>query len=142
MDVDALSSFGHAALLYGALPLLLLAALVVSARLGFPQFMCIIDGLRSSKSHDSEAAGELRPHTALTLSAVATYGVAGTVGAVTAIGIGGPAVIAWSWILALLIAPLAMAETFIARTDVTGGASGPSQSMTRHLFRSDQRGHR
>ena len=137
MDANTLQSAAETLWLYLATPLLALAGLVLCFRLGFPPFRGLVQAFRATRDHDEDAEGTISPKVAFRLDLLVTYGAAGSIGAVTAIGLAGPAAIAWSWIFALLVAPIAMAEALMSRTSTPGGGSGPSGSLTRRLWGAD-----
>src|SRR5688500_13304733 len=88
--------------LYVAGPIVGLAALYLTARLGVPQILRLAAAFRGIREHDRDAAGDVSPGIAVALSTVGAYGAAGAVGAATAISIGGAGAIAWIWLGGIL----------------------------------------
>lgn len=122
--------------LYAAAPLFVLAGLVLTVRLGFPQIRKLVAGFKATKESD-EGAGDFSGLAAVVLDSVASLGALGVVGAATAVSLGGVGALAWLWLFSFLGAPLRMAETVLARTGPIGQAAGASLSLPNRLLKED-----
>lgn len=117
-----------------AAPLALVAALVVTIFLRVPQVTKLAEAFRALRAEEPKAAGRLHPATSAALAAAATCGAAGAIGAATAVSLGGAGAVAWVWLFAILLAPLRMAETLLARTAPPGQAGKPQGSLAGRLL--------
>lgn len=120
--MESLLNLRDAAWHWAALPALVVAALVLTVLLRFPQLSRLAEGFRALNAHDPKAEGSVHPATAIALSTAASVGAGAVVSAATAMGLGGPGALAWLWLFGLLVAPLRMAETLLARTAPPGKA--------------------
>jgi AGCS family alanine or glycine:cation symporter len=107
---------------WAGLPLLALAALVLTLFLRLPQLVRLPDAFRALTAHDPGAEGTLPPATAVALSTAASIGAGAAVAAATAYGLGGAGSLAWLWLFGFLVAPLRMAEALLTRTSPPGKA--------------------
>lgn len=104
-------------------PILVLAALAMTFVLGLPQFARIGDAFRALfAAPDPKAPGTISPRSALAFSLVASIGAGAVVSLGTAVALGGPGTLAWLWLFGLLLAPLRLAETLLARSAPPGKA--------------------
>lgn len=120
--MEALVSLRDALWPWVGLPLLVVAAAVVSLVLRLPQLARLREGYRALTAHDPKAEGSVHPATAIALCTAATVGAGAVVSAATAFGLGGPGAIAWLWLFGFLVAPLRVAEALLARTAPPGKA--------------------
>jgi len=135
MNLEALTSIRDLAWLYAAGPLLLIAALLLTARLKAPQWRRLPDAFRAIREPGEGTEGAA-PGLAAALAAVATFGAAGVVGAATAVSLGGPGTLPYLWLFGILLAPIYYAQTLFAKTDAPGkGDATASGSVSRRLLR-------
>ncbi|MBO6940849.1 MAG: hypothetical protein JJ863_38090 [Deltaproteobacteria bacterium] len=134
MNLEALTSIRDLAWLYAAGPLLLIAALLLTARLKAPQWRRLPDAFRALRTPGEEEG--TAPGLAAALAATATFGAAGVVGAATAVSLGGPGTLPYLWLFGILLAPIYYAQTLFAKTDAPGrGDAAASGSVSRRLLR-------
>lgn len=107
---------------WAALPALAIAAVVITVLLRFPQLTRLPEAFRALNAHDPKAEGRVHPATAIALSTAASVGAGAVVSAATAMGLGGAGALAWLWLFGLLVAPVRLAETLLARTAPPGKA--------------------
>jgi Na+/alanine symporter len=117
-----------------AAPIALVAALVLAFHLRVPQIVRLADAFRALRGRDPEAGGSMPPAASAALAAVASYGAAGAIGAATAVSLGGAGAIAWVWLFALLLAPLRMGETLLARSAPPGKTGQVPGSLAGRLL--------
>jgi AGCS family alanine or glycine:cation symporter len=134
MDLNALTRDVELLWIAVAAPLVLVATIVLSVRLRAPQVLQLREAFRALRAHDPTASGTVPPATSVVLSAVATYGAAGAVGAATAVSLGGAGAIAWVWLFTLLLAPLRVGEALLARTAPPGQAGARTGSLAGRLM--------
>ncbi len=134
MDATELTRDLEILWLWIAAPLVLVAALASTIFLRAPQLTKLAEAFRALRSDDAKAKGRLHPASSVALAAAASYGAAGAVGAATAVSLGGAGAVAWVWLFAILIAPLRMAETLLARTAPPGQAGKASGSLAGRLL--------
>lgn len=115
-------------------PLALVASIVLTIRLGVPQLRKIGEAFRALRAEDERAEGDVHPATATILSATATYGAAGAVGAATAVSLGGAGAVAWVWLFSFVFMPLRMGEAALARTAPPGRAGEVTGSLAGRLL--------
>jgi Na+/alanine symporter len=124
MDLHALNSVRELVWLWIVGPAVLLAGLVLTLRLGLPQFLRVKAAWQGLSADDAEAPGLMPPAASVALSTAAAHGAAAALGAATAVSLGGPGVLPWVWLGAFLIAPLRVGEVLLARTAPAGAAAG------------------
>jgi Na+/alanine symporter len=134
MDPNALTRDVELLWIWVAAPLVVVASLVLSVRLRAPQLLQLPEAFRALRAHDPTASGSVPPATSVVLSAVASYGAAGAVGAATAVSLGGAGAIAWVWLFTLLLAPLRVGEAVLARTAPPGHAGARTGSLAGRLL--------
>ena len=142
MAPEDLSTIGNLLWLSIGGPLLLLAGLWLTVRLGAPQLSRLGQAFRGLRETDPDATGTLSPVAGLGLAAVASHGAAAAVGAATAVSLGGAGSIGWIWLFCLVVAPLRYAETWLSRTHAPGakdtkGAGGAGSLAARLRGASD-----
>ncbi len=136
MDLHALNSVRELVWLWGVAPVLLLAGAVLTLRLGLPQVLRLKAAWQGLAAEDAETPGAMPPAAAAALSVAAAHGAAAALGAATAVSLGGPGVLPWVWLAALLIAPLRVGEALLARTAPAGAAAaGVPGSLAARLVR-------
>jgi AGCS family alanine or glycine:cation symporter len=118
MDSDLLDGLVRWALL----PAVVIAGAIVTLLLRLPQLARLPEAFRAINAFDPKAEGRVHPATAIALSTALTVGAGAVVSAATAISLGGPGALAWLWLFGLLVAPLRLAETLLARTSPPGKA--------------------
>ncbi|MEM9067021.1 MAG: hypothetical protein AAGE52_00905 [Myxococcota bacterium] len=136
MDLQALESVRDQVWLFAAC-VLGLVALLLTIRLKAPQWRLLGRGFRALRAPAKEGSA---PGIVTTLAAVSNVGAAGVVGAATAVSLGGAGVLPYLWIFGIALAPLAYAETWLARTDAPGQSEvEKSGSLPRRLARMGER---
>ncbi len=134
MDPSRLDPVLEVIWLWATGPLTLVASILLTVRLGLPQITKLGAAFRAVREVDAGAGGSIHPGAATLLSAVASYGAAGAVGAATAVSLGGAGAIAWVWLFTFLMMPLRMGEAALARTAPPGRAGEPTGSLAGRLL--------
>jgi AGCS family alanine or glycine:cation symporter len=117
-----------------AVPALVLASVVTALLLRLPTFTRLGEALRTLRTSDDKASGTTSPLVTTALAAAASLGAGAAVSGATAVSLGGAGTLAWLWIFGLLLAPLRMADTLLARTSPPGAAKGePPGSLAGRL---------
>jgi Na+/alanine symporter len=119
-----MSSFGSTVeqvWLYGAVPALTLAGLVLLVLLRLPTFTRLPEAFRAVRA---PSTGGPAPAASVFLAAAASLGAGAAVGGATAVALGGAGALAWLWLFGLVLAPLRMADVLLARTSPPGRAAG------------------
>lgn len=134
--MDPLASIRDIAWLYVAAPALCAAGLWATVRLGAPQLTRLGAAFRALRGDTADAKGDVSPAASAVLASVGTFGAAAAVGAATAVALGGAGALAWTWVFALVLAPLRVVETLLARTDAPGArGGGATGSLAGRLMR-------
>ncbi len=137
MDPRVLEQWNVSAWAYLAFPVLVLCAVVLTVRLGAPQWTKFGAGLRGLRA---KSEGGMSAALGLSLSTAASFGAAAAIGAATAVSLGGAGVLPWIWLFGIVLAPIRYAETLFSRTDAPGrGDAAQSGSIPRRLFRGGYR---
>lgn len=134
--MSSLSTISAWAATWALFPLLALAALALTFVLRMPQVARVGEAVRGLFAPpDATAPGTLSPRSALALSVVASVGAGAVVSTATAISLGGAGALAWVWLFGLLLAPLRLAETLLARSAPPGkaGKAGARGSLSARL---------
>jgi Na+/alanine symporter len=130
-----MSSFGSTVeqiWLYGAVPALALAGLVLLVLLRLPTFTRLPEALRAARA-PSTGSGPA-PAAPIFLAAAASLGAGAAVGGATAVALGGAGALAWLWLFGIVLSPLRMADVLLARTSPPGRAGGePPGSLAGRL---------
>ncbi len=134
--MELLATLDESLWLYAALPLLGVAALVMTVVLRAPQVTRWRDGVRALSDDDENARGDVSPLTAFLWSTTAAYGAAAALGAATAVSLGGPGALVWAWVFALVISPLRYGEVLLARTRASGSKGERGYGLATRMMQS------
>lgn len=99
---------------WGMIILLLGTHVFLTIRTGFIQFHTITKGIKLSVTPDPDAEGEVSQFGALTTALAATIGTGNIVGVGTAVFLGGPGAVLWTWLTGIFGIATKYAEAFIA----------------------------
>lgn len=118
--------------LWGAVPLLVLAGLLLWLLLRAPTFTRLPEAVRTVRA---PAAGSgAHPIVSVWLAGAASLGAAAAVAGATAVSLGGAGALAWLWLFGLVLAPLRVADVLLSRTNPPGRAGGtPPGSLVGRL---------
>ncbi len=120
--------------LYGAVPALALAGVVLLVLLRLPTFTRLGDAVRALRAPDAGSPGTLPAGAAVALAAAGSLGAGAAVAGATAVALGGAGALPWLWLFGILLAPLRLADTLLARTSPPGKAKGePTGSLAARL---------
>lgn len=109
------SIFNTALYDYYIIPLfLIVAGIVLSIRMGFPQVRYLIETLRITREKPLHKHG-ISSFAALMVSTASRVGTGNIVGVSSAICLGGPGAIFWMWLIAILGAASAFVESTLAQ---------------------------
>jgi AGCS family alanine or glycine:cation symporter len=120
--MSSLASTVEQVWLYGAVPALALAGLVLLVLLRLPIFTRVPDAFRAVRAPSSGPG--VAPAAPVFLAAAASLGAGAAVGGATAVSLGGAGALAWLWLFGIVLAPLRMADVLLARTSPPGRAAG------------------
>ena len=108
--------------LWGAVPALALAGVVLLALLRFAPVTRLPEALRTVRAPTAGAGSP--PVTGVFLGAAASLGAGAAVAGATAVALGGAGSLAWLWLFGMLLAPLRVADVLLSRTSPPGRAKG------------------
>ena len=116
--LDAINSFVSSvnSIVWGwaMIGLLLGTHVFLTIRTGFIQRFTISKGIRLSIARDPDAEGEVSQFGALTTALAATIGTGNIIGVGTAIALGGPGAVLWTWLTGVFGIATKYAESLIA----------------------------
>lgn len=99
---------------WGMIGLLLGTHVFLTIRTGFIQRKTVSRGIKLSVAKDPDAEGEVSQFGALTTALAATIGTGNIIGVGTAIALGGPGAVLWTWLTGVFGIATKYAESFIA----------------------------
>lgn len=128
--------------LYGAVPALALAGVVLLFLMRLPTFTRLGEAVRAVRAPAPPGAeGGVPAGAAVALAAAGSIGAGAAVAGATAVALGGAGALPWLWLFGLLLAPLRLADTLLARTSPAGQAKGsPPGSLVGRLAADAQPG--